>query len=74
MNKHNWIDSDEIICSLCYMQNYTCDKTKTILPHISFNSIKMKYKNFLFLDKGNVCGSLSNHSKNHKVIWDKLHS
>ena len=70
--KYSWSESDNIICSLCYLQNFSYEKTKIILNHIPLNSIKMKYKNCLFLDKGNIKGSLPHCSEMHKKIWEKL--
>jgi hypothetical protein len=70
--KYSWTEYDNIICCICYLNKYTIDKTFLLLPHIPYNSIKMKYSNCLYLDKGNIKGSLKNYSKKHKKIWDIL--
>ena len=71
-DKYYWSELDNINCSLYYLQGFTCNKAHSLLPHISLNSIKMKYSNCLYLDKGNVKGSLLHCSKIHKKIWDNL--
>ena len=68
-NKYTWTKNDNIICSICYLQNKTYIQTHLLSPHISLNSINMKYKNCMYLDKGKINGSLENCSKLHKEIW-----
>ena len=72
--KYTWTESDNIICSLSYLQNYSIEKTHSLLSHIPLNSIKMKYKNCLYLDKGEQKGALANFSKQHSEVWNKINA
>jgi len=70
--KHNWTeDETKIICKM-YIENKTPDEIHTKLSNIKLSSIKMKYNNCLYLDKGDVNGSLKNVSKLHSKIWQEI--
>ena len=72
MVKTLWSEDDnEIVCKN-YLEGVDCATTAEILPHLRLSSIKMKYKNCLYLQYGNVNGSLANASKMHRKIWNKL--
>ena len=72
--KHKWTREENIICSYGYLQKHSCEKIQSLLTNISLNSIKMKYQNCLFLDKGPVKNSLKSCSKLHINIWEILNS
>jgi len=67
----NWTDHDTYIVCYGYKNNLSAKDIQKILPHLTVNSIKMKYSNCLFLDKGNVKSSLYNASKMHRNVWDR---
>ncbi len=68
--KYKWTKYDNLIVSLCFLRNIDINVVKNILPQIPLNSIKMKYANCLYLQQGNVNGSLTNVSKTHEEIWN----
>ena len=61
--KHTWSISDDRICAYLYLRGAPFQDAHRLLPHIPIRSIKMKFQNCLFLDKGNIKNSLSNCSK-----------
>jgi hypothetical protein len=71
-NKHNWSYDDNLIITLCYKRNRDIDYAHRLCPHISKNSIKMKYANCLYLEQGKVNGALEGVSKTHEKIWNIL--
>ena len=64
-----WTEHDTYIVCFGYKNKLSAKDIQKILPHLTVNSIKMKYSNCLFLDKGN--GSLCNTSKMHRNVWDR---
>jgi hypothetical protein len=70
--KHDWTEEEtRIICEM-YKNNKTIDETKEKLPQLKLTSIKMKYSNCIYLDKGEIKGSLKGVSKMHEKIWNEL--
>jgi len=70
--KHNWTKNEtKIICKM-YIDNKTPKEIYTKLSNIKLSSIKIKYSNCLYLDKGKVNGSLVNVSKLHSKIWQEI--
>jgi hypothetical protein len=70
--QHEWTKEEtNLICEL-YKQNKTIKEIYDKLSYINLNSIKMKYANCIYLDKGNIKGSLNHVSKMHKKIWENL--
>jgi len=70
--KHEWTeDETKTFCEM-YKNNNTVQQIYNIFPHIKLNSIKMKYANCIYLDKGNITGALSNASHMHKKTWNEL--
>jgi hypothetical protein len=70
--KHTWTKKDNIVCSVGYIFGLSSNQMHRQLPHIKFNSIKMKYQNCLYLKRGPVRGSLKNCSKAHRNVWLNL--
>ena len=71
-NKHVWTEEEtKTICQL-YIENKTYQEIATKLPNVKLSSIKMKYSNCVYLDKGNVKGSLDNVSKLHSKVWQEI--
>lgn len=72
MAKTRWSERDNEIVSKKFLEGVDYRITAKLLPHLKISSIFMKYKNCLYLQKGNVNGSLQNVSKKHKEVWKKL--
>lgn len=72
--KHSWSKYDNFVVSLGYLLCISPHYLHYILYYIPLKSINMKYKNCLYLDKGNVTGSLSHVSNDHKKIWTFIKS
>ena len=71
---HEWTSNEtKIICEM-YLDNKTAEEIKGKLPKLKLSSIKMKLSNCIYLDKGDVNGSLSGVSKMHELIWKELHN
>jgi len=71
---HEWTSNEtKVICEM-YLNNKTAEEIKGKLPNLKLSSIKMKLSNCIYLDKGNVNGSLSGVSKMHELIWKELHN
>jgi len=69
-NKHVWTEEEtKTICQL-YIENKTYQEIATKLPNVKLSSIKMKYSNCVYLDKGN--GSSNNVSKLHSKVWHEI--
>jgi hypothetical protein len=70
--KHVWTEEEtKIFCQL-YIENKTYQEIATKLPNVKLSSIKMKYSNCIYLDKGNVNGSLNSVSKLHSKVWHEI--
>lgn len=70
--KHSWSKEDNKICSESYLKGLKPYQTHLLLPHISLNSINMKYGNCKFLEKGQVPGVLCNATNVHKDVWKSI--
>ena len=70
--KHKWTELENIITVFGYLNNIDPTLLSNRLPDIPLKSIKMKYSNCLFLDKGKVKGSLENCSALHREVWDSI--
>ena len=72
MTKYSWTEEDNRICSEGYLNDIKPVEVQKMLPHISLSSIRYKYCNCKFLDKGEVSGALCNVSKLHIKVWKTL--
>lgn len=70
--KMKWSENDNLIVSKSFLEGKDYRITSKLLPHLKERSIFMKYKNCLYLQQGNVKGSLKNVSKQHQEVWKKL--
>ena len=66
-----WTTNDNHIVSVCFMAGMTAKYVQKILPHLSLNSIRMKYANCRFL-RGDAISTLSNVSKEHWRVWQEI--
>ena len=72
MVKTPWTENDNYIVSTNYLAGIHYKDTAKILPHHKIHSIKLKYKNCVYLHHGNIDGSLDHASKMHIQVWSKL--
>jgi len=70
--KHKWLLEEDFICANYYLRGRTYKEACNRLPHIRIRSIKMKFQNCLFLDKGSVPGSLCNFSKQNMTAFNNV--
>ena len=70
--KHKWTEVETRFTTLGYLNNVDPKVISKVLPNIPLKSIKMKYQNCLFLDKGNIHRSLCNYSKLHYEVWNSI--
>ena len=68
--KHSWTKYDNIMVTIGYLIGISPFYMAYILYYIPQKSIEMKYKNCLYLDKGNVEGALKHASKEHVKVWN----
>jgi len=73
MGKHKWTREETLIVTIGYLKDQNAQIINMSVPHISLCSVKMKLKNCLYLDNGNVKGSLAHVSNLHKEVWDECH-
>ena len=71
-NKHIWSKSETVAVTRCYLDGKTIQQAHLLVPDIKLTSLKMKYANCLYLDKGSVPLALKNCSKMHKDVWEEL--
>jgi hypothetical protein len=73
-NQHIWTEEEtKILCEM-YKNKKTPEEVIQKLPQLKLGSIKMKYSNCLYLEKGDVNGALNNISKIHEKIWNELNN
>ena len=70
--RHKWTREETKIVTEGYLQGRTERDTQKLVPDISVGSVRMKYKNCVYLDKGDVRGSLTNASSMHKEVWSSM--
>ena len=70
--KHTWTESEDRVCTYLYLNGKQFQDAHICLPHIPIRSIKMKFQNCLFLDKGNVKNSLYKCSKQNIRVFHEL--
>ena len=68
--KHKWSTIDNIMVTLGYLIGISPYYICYVFHNIPLNSIEMKYKNCLYLQKGEVEGAFKHVSKEHKKVWD----
>lgn len=72
LSKHIWSKDETTLVTRAYLEGKTVEEAHLLVPNIKLSSLKMKYANCLYLDKGPVRLALKNYSKIHKDIWDEL--
>ena len=70
--RHKWTREETIIVTVGYLQKNDAIDTQRLVPSISVGSVRMKYSNCKYLDKGAVSGSLKNASRMHKEVWNSM--
>ena len=54
--KMKWSENDNLVVSKSFLEGKDYRITAELLPHLKERSIFMKYKNYLYLQQGNVKG------------------
>ena len=70
--KHMWSRDENTLVTRCYLDGKSVGEAHLLVPHIKINSVKMKYANCLYLDKGPIKTALKNISKEHQDVWNEL--
>ena len=73
VGKHKWTREETLIVTIGYLKDQNAQIINMSVPLIPLGSVKMKLKNCLYLDNGNVTGSLAHVSKLHKEVWYECH-
>jgi hypothetical protein len=74
MEKTKWSRNDNYVVTKNYLAGISYEITANVLPHLKKNSIRLKYNNCLYLDRGDVSGSLKHASRMHMEVWKELTS
>lgn len=74
MGKTKWTRNDNYVVTKNYLAGISYEITANILQHLKKNSIRLKYNNCLYLERGDVSGSLNHASSMHKEVWKELTS
>jgi hypothetical protein len=74
MGKTKWTRNDNYVVTKNYLAGISYEITANVLQHLKKNSIRLKYNNCLYLERGDVSGSLKHASSIHKEVWKELTS
>lgn len=69
MARHSWTKDELLTVCVCYMEKAPIEKALELTDTTDEISMKMRYQNCLYMDKGKVEGSLSHPSKLHQEAW-----
>jgi hypothetical protein len=69
MTKHRWTRTETYAVTLCYKRGLSPDVAHERCPAISLKSIKCKYANCRYLDRGT---GMSHVSALHRDVWNEL--
>jgi hypothetical protein len=72
LSKHIWSKDETVAVTRCYLNGKSIQEAHLLVPNIKLSSLKMKYANCLYLDKGAGPLALKNYCKMHKDVWDEL--
>lgn len=70
--KQVWSREETALVTRAYMEGQTMQAAHHLVPDMKLTSVKMKYANCLYLDKGQVPLALKSFTKMHKDVWDEL--
>jgi L-rhamnose mutarotase len=71
-NNHRWTRDENILITRAYLDGKSVSEAQLLVPDIKINSVRMKYANCLYLDKGSVRTALKNVSKEHEAVWNEI--
>ena len=71
-SKHIWSREETSLVTRAYLDGKSIQQAHHLVPDIKLTSVKMKYANCLYLDKGPVQTALKNFSKMHADVWNEL--
>ena len=72
MAKHSWTEQELWVVSVCYKEGLPVELALRLTNTEDELSMKMRYRNCLYLDKGKVEDALSHASKKHVEVWTKI--
>lgn len=70
--QHNWTEEELWVVCVCYKENLPVELALRLTNTTNELSMKMRYKNCLYLDKGPVEDALSHASKTHMKVWQEV--
>lgn len=70
--KHSWTEQELWVVCVCYKEHLPVELALRLTNTTNETSMKMRYQNCLFLDKGKVDNSLSHASKKHVEVWKNV--
>jgi hypothetical protein len=71
-SKHSWTEQELWVVSVCYKEKLPIELALRLTNTSNEKSMRMRYQNCLFLDKGPVEDALSHASKKHQEVWEKV--
>ena len=70
--KHMWSRVEITLVTKAYLDGKSVSEAHLLVPDIKIKSVKMKYANCLYLDKGAVKSALKNVTKSNTDVWNEL--
>ncbi len=67
---HHWTEQELWTVCVCYMEGLSTELALRLTNTTDLKSMEMRYRNCLYLEKGDVDGSLSRPSKKHIEAWE----
>ena len=72
MEKHSWTEQELWVVCVCYKEGFPVELALRLTNTEDEVSMKYRYRNCLYLDKGKVENALSHASKKHVEVWNKI--
>jgi len=70
--QHQWTREELWVTCVCYKENLPVELALRLTNTTNETSMKMRYQNCLFLEKGKVENALSHPSKAHMEVWQEV--
>jgi len=70
--KHSWTEQELWTVCVCYKERLPIELALRLTNTTSEKSMRMRYQNCLFLEKGRVENALSHASKKHVEVWNEV--
>lgn len=69
---HSWTEQELWVVSVCYKEGLPVELALRLTNTDDELSMKYRYRNCLYLEKGKVEHALSHASKKHIEVWNKI--